>query len=490
MSKIFLNINPKLSIEKLVKKVSKGGNVTIISGSRGSGKTATSWYLVEKMHQDLDKKIYVIGVPVSLSKHLPKYVNIVSKIEDVPNDCVVFIDEAGIQFASRMWRKDNHAYLSDVFHIARHKNISLIFVSLSSALVDVNIIRLADTLIFKRPSLLQFKLERRQIRNLYEKVLISFKKTKVPLKLTYIFDSDFEGTVELPLPSFWCEEISKSYKYFTIGKGLEGMSEIEEGTMGYIDSITYHCSCHGDVGLCVRNGGDYYNHEFSANKPMLKRINDKFHIVGRVRVTSSGIEDYDGEENNFRVVDLPKEIKKIGILKEITVKGEPLVVSSAVLATDKDGKWLFILEEGERSVEKNPKFVILKKSFRNQTFGVKPPYLIELKECDALEHEIGHAVIMELTFGKTFKDSRKKPHFKKACEYAIRTYLVPEGIERADEGWAQSFADFIQRPGFLKKESPSLYEYWKDVFLKNPEIKNIISSLTNEAEKINICRGG
>lgn len=346
---IFLNINPKLSIETLVKKIGKGGNVAIVSGARGSGKTAASWYLVERMHNDLDKKIYVIGVPVSLSKHLPKYVNIVSKIEDVPNDCVVFIDEAGIQFASRMWRKDPHIFLSDMFHIARHKNISLVFVSLSSALVDVNIIRLADTLIFKRPSLLQFRLERRQIRNLYEKVLESFKKTKKPLRLTYIFDSDFEGTVELPLPSFWCEEISKSYKYFTIGKGMEGLSEIEEGTIGYIDSITYHCSGHGDIGLCIRNGGDYYNHEFQSNKPMLKRISDKFHIVGRVRVTGSGIEDYDGEENNYRIVDIPKEIKKIGILKEITVNGESLVVNEGLLATDKEGKWLFIIEEGDKS---------------------------------------------------------------------------------------------------------------------------------------------
>lgn len=132
-------------------------------------------------------------------------------------------------------------------------------------------------------------------------------------------------------------------------------------------------------------------------------------------------------------------------------------------------------------------FIELKKSIRNRTHGAKPPYLIEIHDCGAVGHEVGHAVMTELTFGKKFQDSPKKPHYKVAFDYAVKKYLVPEGVENAGEGWAQSFDGYIENRELLKRESPQLYEYWKDIFSKNPKIMEIYKNTLDKAKDLSVC---
>ena len=107
---------------------------------------------------------------------------------------------------------------------------------------------------------------------------------------------------------------------------------------------------------------------------------------------------------------------------------------------------------------KIPKWIEIRKSSRNHTTYGQDKIIIELKDKDAKYHELGHAIMNELTFGNRLRNSNKKPHFSEAERYARLTYVFGAG-----EGWAQSFSDFFSRPTFLKKNSPELYDYWKDI---------------------------
>ena len=117
-----------------------------------------------------------------------------------------------------------------------------------------------------------------------------------------------------------------------------------------------------------------------------------------------------------------------------------------------------------------PSWVTFRKGKKNQFIYWEKRPTIEIREDEDIretrEHEFGHALRHELTFGKFgigLKESKLKPHYSEAERYAKITYNPPN----ADEGWAQSYADFKTRPDFLKKHSPSLYRYWKNVVRLN-----------------------
>ncbi|MBY9004064.1 MAG: DUF998 domain-containing protein, partial [Candidatus Lokiarchaeota archaeon] len=51
-----------------------------------------------------------------------------------------------------------------------HKNLTLVLITQNSAMIDLNVLRLSDTLLFKEPSLLQSKFERKALKDILEKV--------------------------------------------------------------------------------------------------------------------------------------------------------------------------------------------------------------------------------------------------------------------------------------------------------------------------------
>jgi hypothetical protein len=76
----------------------------------------------------------------------------------------------------------------------------------------VNILRQADFLVLKPSSLLQKDFERKIIQKMYENTNAQFEKHKKVRGITYIFSGDFKGFVANPLPSFWGQSISKSFR--------------------------------------------------------------------------------------------------------------------------------------------------------------------------------------------------------------------------------------------------------------------------------------
>jgi len=81
----------------------------------------------------------------------------------------------------------------------------------------------ADAIFFKEPSFLHSKFERSEIREITREVKEQFGKLKGDRrKYAYVLSHDYEGFLKTPLPSFWCEELSKVSVDVSVSDGLTG----------------------------------------------------------------------------------------------------------------------------------------------------------------------------------------------------------------------------------------------------------------------------
>ncbi|MBI3033430.1 hypothetical protein HYY69_08205 [Candidatus Woesearchaeota archaeon] len=181
--------------------------IGIILGARGSGKTGLGLRLLENIHHETKRACFAMGF-----KDLPKWITTVDKIEDIENNSVVLVDEGGILFSSRQSMSESNKVLTELILIARHKDLSIIFISQNSANIEINAIRQADYLMLKPSSLLQKDFERKKIKEIYDEVEEKFKKYKKISGLTYVYSETFKGFVSNNLPGFWTTTVSKGFR--------------------------------------------------------------------------------------------------------------------------------------------------------------------------------------------------------------------------------------------------------------------------------------
>ncbi len=219
----------KGNFDKFESLIYDKSSIGIILGARGTGKTALGLKLLENYYykkkfeeesKSEDKykksvknnnvrKLFALGFE---NVELPFFIQKVKDPVFLEENSIVLLDESGIVFSSRKGFSDINTLMSDLILISRHKNLSLIFISQNSSNLDVNILRQADYLLLKPSSLLQLDFERKKIKDIYKKVSEDFGYFKNVKGLTYIYSEPFVGFVKNPLPSFWNDNISKSFK--------------------------------------------------------------------------------------------------------------------------------------------------------------------------------------------------------------------------------------------------------------------------------------
>ena len=193
--------------KEFYQKLAESSLIVLITGKRGSGKTALGMKLLEFSNYN-KRRCYAVGFQDS---SLPRWILKAEKLEDVKNDSAVLVDEGGIVFSSRESMGASNKWLGKLMAIARHKNISLFLITQNSGMIDLNVLRLADSLLLKEPSLLQSKFERKAIKEKYDEVNKSFKKLENKKSKVFVWDDDFEGIINFSLPRFWNNSISKSF---------------------------------------------------------------------------------------------------------------------------------------------------------------------------------------------------------------------------------------------------------------------------------------
>lgn len=182
--------------------------IALTIGARGSGKTAVSLSLLEALR---GSKKYYFAMGFSRDA-LPEWIYWVDDVSKVKNDSLVLVDEGGILFSSRSSMSDANKVLSELLMIARHKNISIIFISQNSSNLEINTLRQADVLILKKHSLLQKNFERKIIAKLYDEYEFDFSKYKKIKGLSLVYSDQFVGFLDVGLPSFWSQKTSKSFE--------------------------------------------------------------------------------------------------------------------------------------------------------------------------------------------------------------------------------------------------------------------------------------
>ena len=79
-------------------------------------------------------------------------------------------------------------------------------------MIDKNVLNLCDVILLKEGSLLQEKMERSVMKDLY--VTANSALSNIPASerkpYCYVFDAEFEGLVSASLPSFWSVRVSKN----------------------------------------------------------------------------------------------------------------------------------------------------------------------------------------------------------------------------------------------------------------------------------------
>jgi hypothetical protein len=189
--------------QEMIKELSESSVIAIIAGKRGSGKTACGCRLMENIQ---GKRKYALGI----RRQLPGIASI-SDINQAGENSAVLVDEAGISYNSRDAMKKGNKDLSELMLIARHKSLTLIFISQNTANLEINIIRQADMLILKECALLQLDMERPAISKHYRKAMEEFKTIQGDKRQYAYVVNSMEGMVKMDLPSFWNDSISKSY---------------------------------------------------------------------------------------------------------------------------------------------------------------------------------------------------------------------------------------------------------------------------------------
>ena len=193
------------------KILESSSTIGIILGARGTGKSALGMKLLENLKAETGKEVYAMGFN---PKDMPNWINIVDSIDDAENNSILLVDESGIQFSSRESMSNSNKLLSQILFIARHKDLSIIFISQNSSIIEINTIRQADYIALKPSSLLQKDFERKKIKEIYEEVEKEFEKYKEDKGLTYIYSHNYKGFISNPLPSFWNSKVSKAYEKF------------------------------------------------------------------------------------------------------------------------------------------------------------------------------------------------------------------------------------------------------------------------------------
>jgi len=189
---------------KFDSRMNKESSIVLIAGKRGSGKSALGFRFLENIHSKTNRPVSVLGVKASV---LPSWIGIVEALDDVKNNSIVLVDEGAIAFGSRDSMSKKNKKLGELLAIARHKDLTLLLITQNTGMIDKNVLNLCDTIFIKQGSLLQQKMERRALRDMFATANEALGIDKSEF---YVFDSDFEGILSATLPSFWSDKISKN----------------------------------------------------------------------------------------------------------------------------------------------------------------------------------------------------------------------------------------------------------------------------------------
>lgn len=202
-----------IKLRRLYDKFRSGYIIGLIVGARGQGKTALACKIAENVYR------YRPVVFLQTTLTLPDWVIKAESISDdsIPQGALIIVDEASLTFNAREAMSKEARDLGTWLATTRHKNFSVLFISQHTQLVDVNIMRFSDVMIFKKLSWEEMNAGGRENMNL----LYEYMQFMIPKDETQVLFTDGNNwhRADIKLPTFWSDKISTSYRKLTLDEG-------------------------------------------------------------------------------------------------------------------------------------------------------------------------------------------------------------------------------------------------------------------------------
>ena len=212
-----------------MKEIIQHPSVILIIGRKRYGKTALGFSILEEFHNEQPElKIFVVSLPKEKHHLLPDWIIPTDNIEELPDNSIALIDESSLSYHAYLWGQKETVVMDRMISISGHKNQTFIFITHTMRKFAITLLLDIDTLLCKKPSLFHGKLERGEVRKIIERVSKEFNelpKDEIK-KNTYVVSDEFEGFIRNELPSFWSEDLSKSYA----GIPLENINKKQRNT--------------------------------------------------------------------------------------------------------------------------------------------------------------------------------------------------------------------------------------------------------------------
>lgn len=214
------------------------GTLNLIAGGKGKGKSVLAYWLIELLHEELNLNAYIYGLPEEKWHLIPEFADPLATL-DLPENSIILFDEAYKDFYARTPGAKSNKQIDTIAGLVRQKNIIGLYITQQTRKLDVGIVGSCDTLLFKKPSLLQMLFDRRELRAIIAKVYNKFKQFSDDdiKKNTYVISEDFEGFLTNPKPAWWTEELSTAYK----GVSLAIKEPTQPGTENTEGLKCLHC---------------------------------------------------------------------------------------------------------------------------------------------------------------------------------------------------------------------------------------------------------
>jgi len=183
-------------------------SVNMILGFRGRGKSALGYYLVDLIAEEHGLNKVVYSFPFTHRHLLPDEFIIVYDTDDVPASSAVLVDEAYFHAHARRAMSRSNIIFDEFTANSRKRRLTVFYISHHSRKADVNLVLDCNALIFKKPSELQARMERPEIRAFSMKAYEMLRDRGKEYSYVFSFEKDWEGLMQNPPPWFWSQELS------------------------------------------------------------------------------------------------------------------------------------------------------------------------------------------------------------------------------------------------------------------------------------------
>jgi len=200
-----MELNEKMVVwtDETIKK----SKVYAVIGARGSGKSCFSYEFMDWHFKGVKRKLYTYDFPKP--KLLPEHIQNITDINECEKGGVLLIDEAGIEFNQFSFNTKQSIDLANMLKVARHKDLSVIFVAQNGGNLTRDVRRLIDCYILRNPSFNQMYDEIPLIKKMYQNCFMLFTTELQKKKGFYVTEIGEFGFSDKPI--WWNEKISKAY---------------------------------------------------------------------------------------------------------------------------------------------------------------------------------------------------------------------------------------------------------------------------------------